>query len=121
MKHLFWTAASGACKPRWRRSSWIAYVDHSAKSYQMGASFARVAEFDRVGHYSLDATARGFVLMRCLREPQCLGGGSYFPTSQVIDLARGKPDRGFVYWVQAMGMARRSKAFCWRGVGRVRR
>src|SRR5271154_6167849 len=49
-----------------------------------------------------------------------LGGGSYFPTSQVIDLARGEPDWGFVYWVQAMGMARRSKAFCWRGVGRVR-
>src|SRR5271154_188293 len=49
-----------------------------------------------------------------------LGGGSYFPTSQVIDLALGKPDCGFVYWVQAMGMARRSKAFCWRGVGRVR-
>src|SRR5271169_4966907 len=49
-----------------------------------------------------------------------LVGGSYFPTSQVIDLARGKPDCGFVYWVQAMGMARRSKAFCWRGVGRVR-
>src|SRR5277367_4858874 len=51
---------------------------------------------------------------------QALAGGSYFPTSQVIDLARGKPDCGFVYWVQAMGMARRSKAFCWRGVGGLR-
>src|ERR1700689_4235974 len=51
---------------------------------------------------------------------EALDGGSYFPTSQVIDLACGKPDCGFVYWVQAMGMARRSKAFCWRGVGRVR-
>src|SRR5271170_8433394 len=49
-----------------------------------------------------------------------LDGGSYFLTSQVIDLACGKPDCGFVYWVQAIGMARRSKAFCWRGVGRVR-
>src|SRR5271155_1022509 len=54
---------------------------------------------------------------RISRRGPALDGGSYFPTSQVIDLARGKPDCGFVYWVQAMGMARRSKAFCWRGGG----
>ena len=73
---------------------------------------------DRHGEQSEAARTKAVIASKARQSR--LSGGSYFPTSQVIDLACGKPDCGFVYWVQAMGMARRSKAFCWRGVGRVR-
>src|SRR5271156_5076276 len=41
-----------------------------------------------------------------------LNGASFFRETQVIDLAHGKPVLCGGYWVQAMGMCRRSKAFC---------
>jgi hypothetical protein len=49
-----------------------------------------------------------------------LTGTAFFVTTQVVDIACAKLGVWAAYWVQAMGMARRSKAFSWIGFGRVR-
>src|SRR5271156_435205 len=111
-------AAKALLSPRTLRDSLAAFLRHAVKTAtEKGA--ARGCLLVCVAPLVDDAEVRQF-LQNAAAHAVGLVGGSYFLTSQVIDLACGKPDCGFVYWVQAMGMARRSKAFCWRGVGRVR-